>query len=205
RADRASQPHLRLVLTERHTGRAARHDDRADAVLALVGVGHGSEDDVTGNRRVGDPHLRAVQDPLVALQPRRRTRRAGIRARVRLGQAERGDVFALSGWLEKGTLLLLGAEQRDRGAAQAHVRRVSQRGRTTGACDLLDGDRSAQAIGAGAAILLGEWYTHQAKLAHLAEGRGRELAALVHVAGIRRDLLLGELAHCLADHLLFLG
>jgi len=77
--------------------------------------------------------------------------------------------------------------------------------RATRARYLLDSDRRAQAIRARAAEFFGERDAHQAKLAHLAKDRGGKLAGLIHMAGLWRDLLLGELAHRLANHLLFLG
>src|SRR5262245_46182838 len=85
------------------------------------------------------------------------------------------------------------------------MRRIGQRGRTAGARDLLDRYGCADAIGAGAAIRFRKRDAHQAQLAHLAERLGWEFAGLVHMACLRRDLLLGELAHRLADHPLLVG
>ena len=54
----------------------------------------GPDDRDVGDRAVGDPHLGAVQDPVVAVASRARAHRAGVGAGVRLGQAEAADRLA---------------------------------------------------------------------------------------------------------------
>ncbi len=122
---------------------------------------------------------------------------------MRLGKAESGHVLALRGGRQEGALLFLTAEEHNWCAAETHVRRVGQCRRAASARDLLDRDGGADAVAAGAAVLFGERDAHQAQLTHLAERLGGELSGLIHKACARGDLLLGELAHRLADHALF--
>ncbi len=56
---------------------------------------------------IGDPHLAAVDHPLITLQHRRRAGSPRIRPGVRLGQAKGGHMLTLSRWLEESLLLLI--------------------------------------------------------------------------------------------------
>src|SRR3712207_8250020 len=51
------------------------------------------------------------------------------------------------------------------------------------------------------AVLLGEGQAEQAQVAHLPDDRRRELVALVELPDLRRDHVVGELAHDLAQGL----
>ena len=66
-----------------------RDEEAADAL-----VGARPDDGDVGDRAVGDPHLLAVQDPVVAVAAGAGAHRAGIGAGVGLGQAEAADRLA---------------------------------------------------------------------------------------------------------------
>jgi hypothetical protein len=77
-------------------GRIARHDDHRDAARAL-GSGfpgaHGHGDPVGPHAR-GDEHLFAVDDPFVAVQPRRGAQAGHVGAAAGFGDGQRGDLIA---------------------------------------------------------------------------------------------------------------
>ncbi len=73
-----------------------------------------------------------------------------------------------------------------------------------GLADLNQGQHVGQAVQAGPAVLFGHLDSHEAHLAHLADGRQRKFTALVEFGRNRRDLVLSKLACELAD-LLVLG
>ena len=104
--------------------RAGRDRDRADfgvTVLARAGARrHGDQRRDLG-ARVGDELLRAVNDPMVAVQNGLGPRRAGIRARARLGQPEPGERTAGDQIRQPTILLLGGAELEDRVDAEARL------------------------------------------------------------------------------------
>src|SRR4051812_46969818 len=89
---RAVDPHLVLELRDREALGVLRDDERARALL--LAVGDREHDVEVGDRRVGDPVLRAVDDPAVAILDRGRAHRGGVRAGLGLGQRERGRPLA---------------------------------------------------------------------------------------------------------------
>ncbi len=99
-------PHRQLVLDQRRgeAGRVGRDDEAPDAVVGL-----GPHDGHVGDRPVGDPHLRAVEDPVRALAgavaPGPGAHAARVGAVVGLGQAEAAD--RLAGRHPRQPLLLL--------------------------------------------------------------------------------------------------
>src|SRR5690348_14623894 len=87
RCDARAKRQLPVDVLRREAGRVRGDDESADAV-----VGAGPHDGDVGDAAVRDPHLRAVQDPVAAgVLLRVRSHRAGVRPRVRLGEAEAAD------------------------------------------------------------------------------------------------------------------
>ena len=95
----------------------------------------------------------------------------GVAAGVGLGQPEAPEHLALRQRHEVALLLLLRAEEVERRGAERDVRGHRDRGRRVGARDLHDGERVADRVGAGAAVLLGKRQPHEAELAIFARGR----------------------------------
>ena len=80
-----------------------------DAAMAGVLVGLGVDRVPVGVAAVGDEALRAVDDVLVALPDRGRAHARDVRAGVRLGQAEGGELRLLD-QASRGTPLLISSE-----------------------------------------------------------------------------------------------
>ena len=71
--------------------------------------------------------------------------------------------------------------------------------------ELLDDHRVGRQVEPHPAVLLGDRDPEQPELLHLLDDRLGELVLVVVVLGVGEDLLVGELAHHLADRLLLVG
>jgi hypothetical protein len=114
----------------------------------------------------------------------------GVRAVVRLGEAEAADPFAARQLRQVLLLLRLGAELVDR---HHHERRLHAHHRAVAGVDALDlarDDSVADVVHAAAAVLLGDGRAEQAELAHLAEDGRVGLAVAEGLHDARRELLL---------------
>ena len=151
--------------------------------------------------------------PLTTHSPSARTGlgpgRPGVGAGARLGEAEAGELLAGDEVGQPGLLLLVGAVGEDRVDAQADRGLERDAHRLVDAADLLD----RQAERGEAAVLAGQpappnssgaVRPHQAEPAHLLHHVGREVVVAVPLRGVRRDLLLREVADA-ATELLVLG
>ncbi len=112
---------------DRKSGRAAL-DDEARELFAIDLREH---DVNVGESAVGDPHLLAVQDPVLAVGRKHRARARGQRVRtgLRLGKAVAGEQFAGGDLRQVFFLLLFGAEIDDGDRADAGVGAVRNRER----------------------------------------------------------------------------
>ncbi len=103
------------------------HEEEREAVVARIRVGLRHEHDVVGAVAVRDEGLRPVDHPLVAVAHRARLDAGDVGARVRLRDAEAGDLLALDRGHEVALLLLLGAEQEHRRGGHVRVHRHAHR------------------------------------------------------------------------------
>ena len=106
--DRGAQGDLAVDLRGLHS-LGVRGDDEAadDRAALLIGVlGLGPHDHDIGDRRVRDPHLRAVEDPVGSVPARRRLHARGVGADIGFGEAEAAQSLA-GGHLRQPFLLLL--------------------------------------------------------------------------------------------------
>ena len=172
-------------------GRAVRHDDVRDLVLARLRRDRGGPGDVRA--RVGDEDLRAVHDPLSHRGARRVVRVAPASepapGSVRPNAARppaRGEIG------EPLALLLLGAEQEDRHRPERGVRGDGDRHRRVDPRQLLDRDRVRERVGAGAAVLLRDRDAHEPELGEARDDVVREAVLAVELLGDRRDLRLAR-------------
>ena len=99
------QRHLLVDLPRREAGRVSRDDESANPVIGLR-----PHDRDVCDRAVGDPHLRAVEHPVVGVALGSRAHAGRIGAEVGLGEAEAADGLALGHARKPLFLLLLGAE-----------------------------------------------------------------------------------------------
>ena len=199
----AGQPHLLLGSPEAHAGRVRGDDERAQA-LGRVLVGTREEDVVVGARAVADPLLGAGDDVRVAVEGRAGLDRADVGAGLRLGQAVGTEPLAAEHPRQPGRALLLGRVGRDhRGGQRVHAEADGHARPDRG--DLLDDLQVHLVRLAAPAQLLGERQAHQPRLAEQGVRRRRELALLLRVVDLRRQLLGRQLAGQLEERLGLLG
>jgi hypothetical protein len=175
--------------------------------VARVGlrVGLDQHEDQRGEQAVGDPHLLAVDLPaaVVALAGAGLDR-LHVGAELGLGEAERRADLAAGHPRQVLLLLLVGAELHQQvGADEVGVDDPGDR--DPPARELFDDHHVGREVQAHPAVLLGERHPEQPELLHLLDDRIGELVGGVVVLGVGQDLLVGELAHHLADRLLLVG
>ena len=117
--------HLMLDLADREARVVLINDEGGNALVALGLVGHREYNVGIRTAAAGNEHLGAVEDiGAVLLLGGNSLLRSGVRARVRLGQAERTDLRAFMGLDQRAQplfLLLLGAERVNRPGTQRAV------------------------------------------------------------------------------------
>ena len=146
--------------------------------------------------------LRAVEDPRPpsgVLEPGGRARAAGVGAGAGLGQAVGAEDLAARHRDEEALLLLVGAGEVERPAAEARVRRDDQPERAPDPADLLDRDRVGERVEPGAALVLGDRDAEPAELADAPDDLGREAALALVLLDDRRDLGRHEVADRVAQ------
>ena len=200
RRDRRAQRHLLVDLASREAGGVRGDHEAPDAVIGL-----GPHDGHVSDGAIGDPHLGAVEHPVVAIPLRRGAHPRGIRAEVGLGEAEATDRLALRHARQPLVLLLVRAECVDRvhrqGALHAHERANAG----IAGLELHGGKPVGDRVGAGAAVPF-EVHAQDAELAELAsELACGDRARLEPVGDLRLDAALDEVAHDIADRALLLG
>ena len=168
----------------------------------LRGDGHAPGDVRAGVR---DEELGAVHHPRAVAQLRRRTRRAGVRACVGLGEAERGEPLACREIRQPALLLLVGPVEQDRHRPERRVGRQRDRDRGVHTRQLLDDDRVRDGVRSGSAVLLGNGEPHQPELRELGHELVRKATAHVELGRDRLHALACERAHGVANQLLLGG
>ena len=152
---RGAQAHLLLDLADFEAGELLLDDEGGDpaarAKLAVVG---GEDDQHVGERAVGDPHLAAVEHPLVALASRGRADVRRVGAGARLGQRPGAELTALAERREIALLLLVVAAQVDRHPAELAVCADDRGGGGALAIDLFHQDAIADDTCVDPAVLL---------------------------------------------------
>jgi hypothetical protein len=166
----------------------------------VVGLGARDDDQVVRAICKGDPHLLAVQDPLVAVQLGAAAHRGDVGPRPRLGHREGPQELAARDPRER--LLRIVDREIGRGdqagarddAGHAHPR----------ARELLGDEAVLEHPEPEAPVLLGHQDAEEAELPHSLADLGRDLA-LLRVESVRggEHLLHRELARGLLDRLAF--
>ena len=134
-------------------------DEAADRALVVLCP----DDEHVGDRRVGDPHLRAGEAVAAVDLLRARHHRARVRAVVRLGEAEAADPFAAGELRQVLLLRRLVAEfedrQHDQRGLHAHHRAVAR----IDALDLARDEAVADVVQLRAAVLRRDRRAEQAE------------------------------------------
>ena len=200
--------------------RTARHQDRRDLRLAVrrrAGARRHGHDGGDVGAGVGDEGLGTVDDPLIAVEAGLGAGGAGVGAGLGLGQAEGRERATGHQVGQPALLLLLGAVGEDRVDPEPDTGRQrdadglvdpaqlldghAQRRERPGGIVTLAGGRAFQA----AAVLLGHHQAEQPQVAHPRHQLDREAVLAVPLRGVRRHVVLGELAHHRAEVLVVLA
>ena len=106
--------HLLQRGPERQTRRVALHDEGGDALVpgATVLAARGDDQDVR-QPRVGDEHLGAAEQPVLAVGARPALHPGHVGPRAGLGDGDRGDRLTAQHRLQEAPALLGGAEARE--------------------------------------------------------------------------------------------
>ena len=146
-------PHAQLAAAlEVH--RVLGDDEAGDALVPLPRLGPRGDREDLAHARVGDEHLGAVEQVVVALVHRRGGGAAGVAPRAGLGQTEPAEHPARRQQRHVAPLLLLGAELDDRRGAQIGVGADGEGVAGVHLGHLVDGDVVGELVHAGAAQLL---------------------------------------------------
>ena len=196
---------LALLLAEGEPLVGLLHDEGADVGAApALGVGHREHRVVLGDTGVGDPGLLAVEYPVVAVARGAGPHRSGVAAGLALGQAVRERGRSLRERSEVALLELLRPARISGILPSLLTAGMSEDDAQTRATSSM----TMHAASASAPTPPYSSGTCGAKKSRGDEGVVRLLrvrAVLVHLRGIRRDLVLGDRAHRLADRLVVLG
>ena len=183
-----------LLLDPRRAHVLRVEDERGDAFGAGgVGVGSGEEEERARVMAVRDPLLRARDPPAVSVRSRRGPQRAGVGARLGLGQREGAEHLAARERRHESRALLVGPEAEDRERHRARVDGDGDSHPGIGAGQLLENEDVRQEVGAGAAVLLRDAGSHQAELGELAEELLRKAVLAIPFGRVGLDLCRGEL------------
>ncbi len=164
-----------------------------------VRIGLGIDHDGLGDRPVGDPELRAVEDVAVALLVGAGAHRNDVGAGAGFRHRQRADVLAGNQLGQVFLALRVVAVAADLVDAEVGVRAVGQADRGRGAGDFLHRHAMGEIAHAGAAPFLLDGDAEQAERAELRPQIAREGVGAVDLVGARRDLVLREvLARCRA-------
>ena len=173
--------------------------------MTRVGVGLRDQEDEVRARAVGDERLRAADHVFVSVADRLGSDSGDVRAGLGLGDPEAADLLALDPRHEVALLLLLGAEQVDRGQDHVGLDREAHVGAARArVAHALGADQRVVVVAALAAVLLREAEAEVAELAgatHRLVGPGR----LLPLVAVRPELLLHPGLHRLAQVLVLVG
>src|ERR1044072_4677523 len=175
------------------------------ALATLLFIRPAEEEEVVGHIGERNPHLLAVQDPLVALAPRGRARADPVPPRAPVAPTAGRELFALRLRYEVLALLLLCAPRVERQRVESRVDAHHDAQGRIHRFQLLADEAERDVVEARPAVLFGDADAEQAKLGHLVEHGAVELLLLVPLLDVRRHLALRELAHGLDERPVFFG
>ena len=182
------------------------HDEGADAPGANAGGGDGKDHIGVRLAAVGDENLFAVEDVVIPLEHCGGLRAAGVRTGVGLGEAKGANLLTLGQGHQVLLLLLLGAKGINRPGTQGHVGGENHACAAVHPGELLHSNGIAGGVQPCAAVLRGEWDTHQSHFRqtvyHFPAG---EVVFLIPLEGIRLDFRLGIGPDLCAQRFMLLG
>ena len=183
RSDDLAGDHARVVALRRGL------DDEAED-LARVGV-PGPHDHDVGDRRVADPALDAVEDPVVAVAAGGGLQRDGVGSVIGLGERERPDRVQCGHRRQPALLLLLRAAHRDRLHGQPGVHAEEGAQRPVAAVQLHVDEPAGHGAHAGGAVAV-DVLADDLQLGQPPEQVPGQLGLLPVVADVGQHLLVDE-------------
>src|SRR6185295_9768318 len=153
-----------------------------------------------GDAAIGDPHLGAIQNPVLTLAARVGSHVSRVRSAVRFGEPEAGDELALRHSRQILLLLRLAPEGVDRVHAQARLDRDETADAGVTPLELLADESVAHRVEARTAIAL-EVHAEQAELCKLRHDLAREAVFFEAFRDDRQHLFIDEARHRISHHL----
>src|SRR5690606_12898229 len=157
-----------------------------------------------GQVAVRDPHLRAVQYPVLAVALRPRLHIPGVRTTLRLGQAETAYGFAPRHRRQPSLLLLFRTERVNRVHHKAALHRHETPEPAVASLQFLADQPVRDAVETGAVIAL-YGTAEQPEFRNLRNEFPWEVMVLEGLPNDRDDLRVDELADGILHHALFIG
>ena len=185
--------------------RIGRHQKGAHALLAGALVGHGNDDGDVAVLATGDELLDAIQHIVIAVSDRCGAQGRGVAAHMRLGQAEGAEHLPLRQRREPVALLLRVAVAQQDGVDRAvgHADRCA--GAAVAGSDFFQYQRQRHIVQPGAAQRFRHADAIGTQLRQALVDAFGKVVFLVPAGCVGPQLLLGKVAHRVADHFLVLG
>ena len=163
-------------------------------------IGLGVDDQHVGHRAVGDPEFGAVEDEAIAAPVGPELHRDDVGAGARLRHGKRPDMLARDQLGQVAPLVLVAAIAPDLVDAEIGMGAIGQPDRRRAAADLLHGDAVLEIAEPGSAMLLLDGDPEDAEGAELRPQGAGEFIAAVDLGRDRRDMVVAERPHAVADH-----
>ncbi len=188
-----------------HAREVPLDDETADTAIGRLGprVRLGEEQEVVGHVRQADPHLLAVEDVVVAFAAGGGAERGHIGARAGLAQREGGDLLASRLGNQVPLPLGFAAPLQECQAVQSYVHRHDDAGGAVHPLQFLAGQRQGEIVHPCSAVAHRDANAQEADGGHLGQQTAIKDLLAVELLDDGADLLLSEVAHRLADHLVF--
>ena len=164
-------------------------DEGGDAARARGAIGLGVDHKRVGDRAVGDPHFRAVENVAVAFAVGAGAHRHHVRTRARLRHCERADMLAGNEFRQITALLLVAAVPSDLVDAEVRMRAIGQADRGGGARNFFHRHAMGEIAEPRAAQFLLDGDAKQSQRAEFRPQLARETVGAVDLVGARRDLV----------------
>ena len=203
---RAAPAHLPELFPGAESGEAALDDEGRNSLGTALGGRLGVDEHHVGDRPVGDEHLPAREQVVVALAPRHRAHAAQrVRPRPGFGQAERTDPFARAEPGQVPELLRLGAVAQDVVEAEVLVRAPDAARVGVPVAERLAHQGRAEQVQAGAAVLRRRRDADEAVAPEVAHQGRRIPVVVVHPRQQRMELFLRVAESRVIESLVVLG
>ncbi|MNY29292.1 hypothetical protein D3C86_1633240 [compost metagenome] len=175
--------------------------------MRLVVRGVGQQADEVGARRVGDPHLAAVDHVVVAVLARRGFQPGHIGPCTHFGDADATDLLAADGRAQELVAQFIGTETGEGRGAHVGLHADGHRyPAATNGAELFGGDNRIAVVQAHAAEFFRLGNPQQAELAGLAEDLvDRKAPGFLPLVDVRVDFAVDKLADGTAQGFVFLG